>query len=242
MKFIEQTEKIEESIKEVITEKEKLEKDPKIQSYLKLEQHLKELNKKMETLSEIQYSQAADCYYSKPMIGKDIHLNGIQRINLSMILARILIEKYNSKVNFSKMIFLTELEDYSKIANQILTEEKLYEDDPISLEESKVLQMPVYKNPSNNICYVFNNTAKERAELKKELERNAHNMSKNINTKYLEQGYLLLNNNVPIELLAEQYGLEDKSSRIKEALSSPQSLKTIKITPISSPKKKVYHQ
>ena len=137
MKFIEQTEKIEESIKEVITEKEKLEKDPKIQSYLKLEQHLKELNKKMETLSEIQYSQAADCYYSKPMIGKDINLNGIQRINLSMILARILIEKYNSKVNFSKMIFLTELEDYSKIANQILTEEKLYEDEKRRQEEVK---------------------------------------------------------------------------------------------------------
>lgn len=242
MKINDQREKLQESIDRITMEKERLEQDPKVQSYLTIKHNLEELNKNMNILNQIQYSSSADCYYSKPRVGKDIYVNGIQRISLSTLLARIFIEKYNANYLHFNTILLKELEEYSKIANQILTEEKLYEDDPISLEESKVLQMPVYKNPSNNICYVFNNTAKARTELKYELERNAHNMSKNINTKYLEQGYLLLNNNVPIELLAEQYGLEDKSSRIKEALSSPQSLKTIKITPISSPKKKVYHQ
>ena len=232
---------LDEKINTLKTQQQKLEQYSIIQMYIKNAKKLEEQLQTKAVLNRIQYSMKASCYYNTPVPGSEIFLNGVQRINLSMILARIFIEKYQANIKNFNMITLEELEEYSKIVNRKLTEEKFYEDDPINEEESKLLQISIYKNPANNISYIFNNDSRSKKALKKELERGLHNISENINTDYLDQGYIVLNNNVPIELLIEKYNLGKVTSRIKEALSSPQSLKTIKIE-AESPKKKVYHQ
>lgn len=241
MKFEIDQKNIEEKIKILQEKKEKLQSTPIIKEYIENERKIQEHQKKAIMMNKIQYSKSANCYYNKPAIGNGIYLNGIQRINLSMILARMFIEKYQANITCFDAITLEELENYSKTVHQKLTEEKYYEDDPINEEESKLLQMPIYKHPQNNISYIFNNDKQSKKALQEELERDSHDISKSINTNYFNVGYILLKSEVPIEILKEKYSLEKVSSRIRDALSNPQSLKAMNIEK-ELPTKKVYHQ
>lgn len=242
MDLVNEKKKLEETLKSLIEKQEQLNQLPAIQKYLEIEKQIQSLLKKMDMIqNRIQYSEKANCYYTKPEIGSGIYIKGTQRINLSMILARIFIEKYKAQIEKFDLISLEELERYSQIVHAKLTEEKCYEDDPRNEEVSKMLQIPIYVNPANNISYIFNNDSQSKKVLKEELERYSHDIAENINTKYYDQGYIVLNRNALIETLTKKYSIENASSRIKEALSSSESLKALKIKQ-ELPKKKVYHQ
>lgn len=231
---------LEETIKILQEKKQRLQSIKIIKEYIENERQIQEQQKKALILSEIQYSPIANCYYNKPAIENGIYLNGIQRISLSMILARMFIEKYQANMTYYYVVTLEELEKYSEIVHQKLTEEKYYEDDPINEEESKLLQIKIYKNPKNNISYIFKNNKESKRILQEELERDSHDISKSISTNCFKTGHILLKSEVPIEILMETYNLEKVSSRIRTALSDSQSLKAINLEKRSQVKK-VYH-
>ena len=204
-----------------------------IKKYKVVQKHLRQIQERKKFLETIVYSEKANAFFTKEELDKDIYAKQVQRISLSELIARMFIEQDESKRENQDIIFLNQLEYYSEIANQRLTEEIVYSDDPQIENKPDWIKEPIYRNPKNNICYIYKNTSKNYEQLKQEITTGSHEISKYIeivnvpiqskNTKIHQPG-IRLKDPKQIEKIKKQYNLEKKSKRVKTALTSQNQL------------------